>query len=100
MGVSGLSRRARGRRGAVPASERTRRPTDVLAAPVTLDVVAAHWRMALFATQDFLAAARSAGRSLGMSQEELARLARDVVAEGAATQQLLDDVAREERLEL
>jgi beta-phosphoglucomutase-like phosphatase (HAD superfamily) len=67
---------------------------------VTLDTVAAHWRVALFAAEDFLGTARSAGRSLGLGEDEIARFGRELAEEEAATQRLLDAVAHEQGVQL
>jgi beta-phosphoglucomutase-like phosphatase (HAD superfamily) len=66
----------------------------------TLDEVGAHWRVALFAAQDALAAARAAGRSGGWNAGELAALERRLAEERVATSRLLDAVAREEHVRL
>ena len=49
-------------------------PTDgrqPAATPRTLDELSAHWRLALFAAQDVLSAARAAGMSIGLRSDEL-----------------------------
>jgi beta-phosphoglucomutase-like phosphatase (HAD superfamily) len=70
------------------------------ATPRTLDQLGAHWRLALFAAEDAIRAARACGRSVGLSSQELAALERRLAEERSATDRLLETVAREERLEL
>ena len=53
-----------------------------------------------FTAQDFVLIARSARRSLGLSESELGALAHRIAAEGADTERLLKDVARELGTEL
>jgi HAD superfamily hydrolase (TIGR01509 family) len=69
------------------------------AAPRTLDELGAHWRLALFAAQDAITAARACGRSVGLSDRELSTFERRLAEERVATDRLLNAVAREERLE-
>jgi beta-phosphoglucomutase-like phosphatase (HAD superfamily) len=69
-------------------------------APKTLDELAAHWRLALFAAQDALNAARLAGHSAGLNPAELAAFERHLVEERAATERALAALAREERISL
>jgi beta-phosphoglucomutase-like phosphatase (HAD superfamily) len=66
----------------------------------TLDEIGAHWRVALFAAHDALAAARACGRSGGWDPGELAMLERKLAEERAATARLLDALAREEHVRL
>ena len=66
----------------------------------TLDEVGAHWRAALFAAHDALAAARACGRSSGWSPGEIAVLERKLAEERVTTERLLDAVAREEHVRL
>ncbi len=73
---------------------------DLPSPPRTLDELAAHWRLALFAAQDALSAARVAGHSAGLSAAELAASERHIVEERARTERLLEALAREERLAL
>ena len=70
------------------------------ATPRTLDELGAHWRLALFAAEDAIRAARACGRSVGLSNQELAALERRLHEERSATNRLLETVAHEERLEL
>jgi beta-phosphoglucomutase-like phosphatase (HAD superfamily) len=66
----------------------------------TLDEVGTHWRVALFAAYDALAAARACGRSGGWGPGELAMLERKLAEERAATARLLEAVAREQHVRL
>jgi beta-phosphoglucomutase-like phosphatase (HAD superfamily) len=66
----------------------------------TLDEVGSHWRVALFAAHDALAAARACGRSGGWDPGELAMLERKLAEERAMTSRLLEAVAREEHVRL
>ena len=66
----------------------------------TLDEVGAHWRVALLAAHDALAAARACGRSGGWDPAELATLERRLAEERVTTARLLEAVAREEHVRL
>jgi beta-phosphoglucomutase-like phosphatase (HAD superfamily) len=66
----------------------------------TLDEVGAHWRLALFAAHDALAAARACGRSGGWNPGELAQLERKLAEERVTTGRMLEALAREERVRL
>ncbi len=66
----------------------------------TLDEISAHWRLALFAAQDALVAARAGGISVGMDPEELGAFERSLAAERVTTARLLEDVAKEEHIQL
>jgi beta-phosphoglucomutase-like phosphatase (HAD superfamily) len=68
--------------------------------PKTLDELAAHWRLALFAAQDALSAARVAGHSTGLSAAEVSGFERDLVEERVLTERILDGLAHEERVAL
>jgi beta-phosphoglucomutase-like phosphatase (HAD superfamily) len=74
--------------------------SNLPAPPRTLDELAAHWRLALFAAQDVLSAARQAGPSAGLSAAELSGLERGVVEERALTERILDGLAHDERIAL
>ena len=67
---------------------------------LSLDELAAHWRLALFAAQDALGAARAGGHSAGLGAAELSAFERGLLAERAATERLLEALAREERIPL
>jgi len=66
----------------------------------TLDELGAHWRLALFAAQDALSAARACGRSVGLPEHELATLERRLATERMTTDRLLVSVAHDEGLDL
>jgi len=87
------------RRSARPAPRSARVP-GTRASPPTLDELGAHWRLALFAVQDAIAAARACGRSAGLTHYELATLERKLAEERVATDRLLASLAHEQRVKL
>jgi len=87
------------RRSARPAPGRAPGTGAHIGRP-TLDDLGAHWRLALFAAQDALAAARAGGRSTGLSALELSTFERRLAEERIETDRLLVAVAHEERVEL
>ena len=66
----------------------------------TLDELTAHWRLALFAAQDALAAARAGGVSVRFGDAELGELEHKLAAERVSTTHLLEDLAKEEHVAL
>src|SRR5215471_17871137 len=68
--------------------------------PRTLDELGAHWRLALFAAHDALAAARACGRSAGLDAGELALWECKLAEERTTTERLLEAVADEEHVRL
>jgi beta-phosphoglucomutase-like phosphatase (HAD superfamily) len=66
----------------------------------TLHEISAHWRVALFAAQDALAAVRLGGTSVAMDPAELGAFERSLAAERVTTTRLLEAVANEEHIVL
>jgi beta-phosphoglucomutase-like phosphatase (HAD superfamily) len=69
-------------------------------APVDLNALNAHWRLALEAAQDALTAVARAGGTSGLPERELAARGRLLVDERAETAELLDAVALTDRVTL
>ena len=70
------------------------------ASAVDLDSVSAHWRVVFNMTEDALRAASRCGKSLSFAETELHALSSQLALERAETAELLDEVAREEHLDL
>ena len=68
--------------------------------PRTLDELSAHWRLALFAAQDVLTAARRCGRSVGLRSDEVSTFERSLADERVQTARLLEALAHEEHISL
>src|SRR5262245_33293515 len=87
--------RNRRRTRAATRPDRPRR-AGPLPALVSLDVLSAHWRIAFDAAQDSLGAAGH----LGFPAGELSGHSALLVRERAATAELIDELAREEHVQL
>jgi beta-phosphoglucomutase family hydrolase len=75
-------------------------PAKSTRAQPKLDAVSAHWRVALNRAQDALDAASLCNASLGFPPEELRDRRRGLAQERETTAQLIDAIAREERVHL